>query len=188
MSYKSGYTFRDEAFNWWASLCVCVTCCLIHRTLLIQFMQLDLQADFSLASLAVCCHLPSFYNDWSLVSQNINCMAVDVFKSWIMSVVCLKRFGIPPRLHFEAETRVWRFVGSNRCTSSLIPFFLQPVAALTCLWTVHSHSENNWQQWIDRAAVSASSRIRRESAVKAPGCGENVWRSSPQGLRWQNIL
>lgn len=81
-------------------------------------------------------------------------------------------------------------VGSNRCISSwwarVISAQWSPRDCSNLCQSVPSHREDNWQHWIDypcQRVLSDTPWICRQ----APGCGENVWRSS-QGLRSENIL
>lgn len=81
-------------------------------------------------------------------------------------------------------------IGSNRCISSwwarVISAQWSPRDCSNLCQSVPSHREDNWQHWIDypcQRVLSDTPWICRQ----APGCGENVWRSS-QGLRSENIL
>lgn len=81
-------------------------------------------------------------------------------------------------------------IGGNRCISSwwarVISAQWSPRDCSNLCQSVPSQREDNWQHWIDcpcQRVLSDTPWICRQ----APGCGENVWRSS-QGLRSENIL
>lgn len=80
-------------------------------------------------------------------------------------------------------------VAYNKRIDSLNQMAIAHVIAPTCTSRIRGHTQSNLQQWVDRRCQ----RILFGSAVawicrQAPGCGENVWRSSPSGLRLGNIL